>query len=365
MKIVCHREALFQGVSAAASVAPPRNTKAILSGVKLSAFRDRTEALATDLEIAIRSRLQEIIVEEEGEVVLTAKLLVEILRSIESDEVTIESSGRQCEVRAADARYELVTDDPDEFPEIKTGGAGGVSVPRAFLEEMFQRTSFAAARDVGRYAINGILVELTEGQIRLVATDGRRLAVATRALPDDARDPRRVIVPTKGLQECLRGSEGCESVRLQLEERRVVLSSDRVEVSTKPVEGEFPEYAAVIPAEHQGQLTVDRDALLSAVRKVSVMSGDEMRAIQVDVSEGMLAISARVEGRGRAQTELPVETEGQSQFKVDFNPEFVADYLKVLPSGPVIFRYKEAGGAGVFQLRNSEDIYVVMPITTS
>ena len=365
MKIVCHREALLQGVSVAANVAPSRNTKAILSGVKLSAFKDRTEALATDLEIAIRSRLQEIIVEEEGELVLTAKTLVEILRSIESDEVTIESSGRHCQVHAADARYELVTDDPDEFPEIKTDGEGGVTVPRSFLEEMFQRTSFAAARDVGRYAINGILVELSEGQIRLVATDGRRLAVATRALPEAHGDLQRVIVPTKGLLECLRGSEGCESVSLMLDERRIVLSSDRAEVSTKPVEGEFPDYAAVIPREHEGQLTVHRDALLAAVRKVSVMSGDEMRAIRIEVSEGTLSISARVEGRGQAQTQLKVETEGKSEFKVDFNPEFVADFLKALPSEPVVFRFKEAGGAGVFLHQESEDLYVVMPITTS
>lgn len=365
MKIVCQREALLQGVSIASNVAPSRGTRPILSGVKLVAEEKSAQAIATDLEVAVRSRLREVITEEPGEVVLTGQTLVEILRSIESQEVSIRKDGRFCEISAEDAHFKMVTDDPEDFPEVLESEEEGVSVPRSFVEEMFQRTAFSAARDVGRYAINGVLVEIGEGRIRFVATDGRRLAVASRDLPDATGDITRAIVPTKGLQECLRGSEGSSTIRLLVDERRVVFSSEDCEVAAKPVEGEFPDYAAVIPREHKGRVKVHRDVLLAAVRKVSVMAGDEMRAIHMKIAGGQIEISTQVEGRGAANTQVEVQAEGETEFAVDFNPDFIIDYLKPLPSTEVSFEFREVNGAGVFRLQESEDLYVLMPITTS
>lgn len=365
MKIVCHREALLTGVSIAASVAPSRSTRPILSGVKITAKKKATVAQATDLEIAVCARLAEVIVEREGEVVLTAQMLVEILRSIEAAEVTIDCEGRKCRITSDDAEFELVTDDPTDFPEIPEVGRGGVSVPRAFLDEMFHRTAFAAARDVGRYAINGVLVEVGGGDIRFVATDGRRLAVASRALPDAPAELRRAIVPVKALQECLRGSEGEENVRVVIEESRIVFSSEAADVSAKPVEGDFPDYEAVVPKDFSGKVEVARDVLLAAVKKASVMSGDEMRAIQIRIEPGNILVSAQVEGRGAAKTTIAAESEGSNETVVDFNPDYVVDFLKPLPSQTVAFEFRDGNGAGVFRVEDSDDLYVVMPITTS
>ncbi|MFG0320240.1 MAG: DNA polymerase III subunit beta [Planctomycetota bacterium JB042] len=365
MRIVCHREALLNGVSIASSVAPSRSTRPILSGVKISAKKKQSVALATDLEIAVCARLAEVIVEREGEVVLTAHTLVEILRSIEAAEVTIDCEGRKCRITSEDAEYELVTDDPTDFPEIGPAGRGGVSVPRGFLEEMFQRTAFAAARDVGRYAINGVLVEVGGGEIRFVATDGRRLAVAVRALPDATSDTRRAIVPVKALQECLRGSEGEETVRVLIEDARIVFSSESADIAAKPVEGDFPDYEAVVPQESLGRAEVARGTLYAAIKKASVMSGDEMRAIQISIHDGKIEVTAQVEGRGAAKTSIEAEIEGDDDVTVDFNPDYVADFLKPLPNQTVAFEFRDGNGAGVFRVEDSDDLYVVMPITTS
>ena len=365
MKIVCHREALLSGVSIASSVAPTRSTRPILSGVKISAQKKSTVALATDLEIAVCARLSEVIVEEEGEVLLTAQTLVEILRSIESAEVRIECEGRKCRITSEDAEYELVTDEPTDFPTIPDAARGGVSIPRAFLEEMFQRSAFAAARDVGRFAINGVLVQVGAGEIRFVATDGRRLALTKRALPDAPSDPVRAIVPVKALQECLRGSEGEETVRVLVDDARIVFSSEAADISAKPIEGEFPEYEAVVPSEFEGKAQVSRDSLYSAIRKASVMSGDEMRAVQIKIENGRIEVRAQVEGRGAAKTGIDAEIEGRGEMTVDFNPDYVAEFLKSLPSQNVTFEYRDDNGAGVFRVEDAEDLYVVMPITTS
>jgi len=365
MKIVCHREALLQGVSIAAGVAPARSTRPILSGVKISAGAKETVATATDLEVAIRARLNEVIVEEAGDIILTASTLVEILRSIESDEVTILSDGRYCEVRSADAEYKLVTDASDEFPDIKAVGEEGIPVPRIYLEEMFSRTAFAAARDVGRYAINGVLVELGEGRVRFVATDGRRLGIATRELPEAGGELTRAIVPVKGLHESLKGSDGDSTVRILVEPTRVVFSSERAEVTTKPVEGEFPDYPAVVPENHPSRAVVPRDRLLSALRKVSVLAGDDMRAVQLRIESGEILVSSQVEGRGQAKTSLEAATNSDVSFKADFNPDFIVEYLKSLPSEPVAFEYAEDGSSGLIRIDGSDDRYVIMPITAS
>ncbi len=365
MKIVCQRESLLNGVTIASSVATSRTTRPILSGIKLIASQDGCAALATDLEIAVRARLVEVKVEREGEIVLTAHTLVEILRSIEGPEVTISSEGRHCEIHSIDADYTLVTDDPGEFPTIAESPQEGIMVPRLFLEELYQRTWFAAAKDVGRYALNGVLVELGRGIVRFVATDGRRLALAVRPLPGATGDRLRAIVPVKGLQECLKGSEGTTNVHVAIAEGSIVFSSDCSVVTVKPVEGDFPDFEAVIPVDYTGRLTVHRMALLAAVRKTAVFSGDEMRSVRIEIKDDALEVRAEVEGRGAARTRVKTGIEGSKELSVDFNPEYVADFLKPLHAETVRFEYREGNGAGVFRLDDCDDLYVVMPITAS
>jgi DNA polymerase-3 subunit beta len=298
-------------------------------------------------------------------VILTAQTLVEILRSIESDEVRITTKGRNCEIVADDARYKLVTEDPQEFPDMPFREGEGTMIPRVFLEEMFSRTAYAAARDVGRYAINGILLELGEHKVRMVATDGRRLAVASRELPEAAFAVRRAIVPIKGLQECLRGSEGEERVSVLVHEDQVTFATGACEVSSKPVEGEFPDYAAVIPREFESRTEVERDALFAAVKKVSVMAGEDMRAVRMKISAAAMEVSAEVEGRGEARTSIEAQAGSQKEITVDFNPDYVADFLKPLPAHAVALEFRDNNSAVVFRPASGDDLYVLMPITTN
>ncbi len=365
MKIVCQREDLAHSVAIAAGVAPSRATRPILCGVKISATKKGTTLLATDLEVSAGVRLREAIVQKEGQTVVTAATLLEILRSIESAEVTLQADGRFCHIRAEDAEYKLVTEDPEEFPEVEAAPDAGVQVPRTFIEELFARTSYAAARDVGRYAINGILVEIGDKRVRFVTTDGRRMAICSRDLPEADHKVKGAIVPVKGLAEALRASEGAATIRLSVEENRVVLSSDLADVITKPVQGEFPDYQSVIPQEKKGTATIERDVLLAAIRKVSVLRVEEMRSVRFAIKGSTITITSQVEGRGEAKTTITAKVEGLSEYSVDFNPDFLQDHLKPLPSQPVQFEYRDENSAGLFRLAGGSDVYLVMPITTS
>ncbi len=131
------------------------------------------------------------------------------------------------------------------------------------------------------------------------------------------------------------------------------------------MEGEFPDYLAVMPKEHQGTARVGRDVLLAAVRKAAVLSSEELRAVQVSVNKDRMTIQAQVAGRGEARTEFAVVTEGKDELSIDFNPDFLVDFLKPLPQQEICFEYKDGGGAGVFRHGGQQDFYVVMPITIS
>ncbi len=367
MKIVCQRDDLARVVAVAAGVAPSRATRPILCGVKITATKKGTTLLATDLEVSAGVRLQEAIVQKEGQTVVTASTLLEILRSIEASEVTLHAEGRTCHIRSEDAEYKLVTEDPEEFPEVDPVPTSGVSVPRTFVEEMFARTAYAAARDVGRYAINGILVELGDKRLRFVTTDGRRMAICTRDLPDADHKIKGAIVPVKGLAEALRASEGAASIRLTVEENRVILSSDFADVITKPVQGEFPDYQGVIPQEKKGTAHVERDTLLSAIRKVSVLRAEDTASssVRFEIDGSHIQITSEVEGRGKAETKVAAKVEGLPKYKVHFNPDFLQEHLKPLPSQSVQFEYRDENSAGLFRLAGGSDLYLVMPITTS
>lgn len=366
MKLKCHRQALLRRVTTPASIAPSKSPRPALADLKLVASPSHAIALASDLELSVTARLDEVIVEETGEVLIPAQTLIHILRSIEADEVVIASDGRHCEIRSSDAFYRLVTQDPAEFPAIEPAvDGGGVVIQRALLEEMMSRTSFAVARDIGRYAIHGIMVEALDEDLRFVATDGRRLAISTRnRLP--AAVPRvRAIVPPKAIQELLRGSEGSPTVRMHLEETRVVLSTDHLDISAKTIIGDFPDYEGVVPSDRGALVRVNSEAFQGAVRKVSILAADEMRTVQIRVAEGSLSIAAQTEGRGKANAEIEARLDSGKPFSIEFNPDFLLDFLKSLPPQDVSFEFIGENRPGILRPEIGDDTYVVMPITAS
>lgn len=365
MKIQCHRESFLEFVSVAAAVAPPRPTTPVLANVRLDAEKEATWASATDTEIAVRVRVPEVVVDEPGAALLPGQTLVDILKNLESSEVEITSEPGHCSVRAEDGEFELVTEDVDSFPVVPPAGKGGVVVPVAFLREMVQRTAFCVSRDVGRYAVHGLHVRFVEGELRLAGTDGRRLALARRPAPDAPKDSIEGIVPPKALVECLRGAERDESVRIAIGEERISLVSDSAEVSARLIEGQFPDYERILPTDRKGRATLERDAFLAGLRKTSIFAGSEIRAVELTFDDGRLDLSAKSEGRGSSRTHVPAEIEGETPFKASYNPDFLVDFLKVLPSGPVAFDYREPSVAAVLRPLESDDLYVVMPITTT
>jgi DNA polymerase III subunit beta len=258
-----------------------------------------------------------------------------------------------------------VTSDPDEFPVVsRFDESGAFSLQAGTFTQLVTRTAFAAAREQGRYAMHGVLVEVGEGVLKMVATDGRRLAVAHA--PIDASSGRRsgkpAIVPTKAMQLfCRVMSDPLDQVQLHFGENQIGLRTRNAEVFARLLDGEFPRYTAVIPAESRHVAEAEADVLERKIRLVANVTGEEARAVRLSLKDGHLELSGSSAGRGAAHAHMEVDFKGEGA-EIAFNPDYVVDGLKNCETGRVRIEFNEKTAPGKFLLGENY-IYIVMPIT--
>jgi len=364
MKISYPRDEFLSCISLVAGVCSSKTTKPILQCMKFETNEDHLLVLGTDLEVAVRCKLPGEGIIEQGGAALSAIKLLNILKECSGKTVEIQTDKRVCSIESSDGKFKLVGSDPDEFPNIPDFGTDGFSeIDFAKFSKFVTLTTFAAARDMGRYAFNGIRMEVREKGLQMVATDGRRLAVAGPFLEENSI-VSSAIVPVKGLQQMVKGlGLGTDTIlQLKVDKNLVVMKTDWVEVSARKLEGEFPNYEEVVPTDNDKKICVDREQFHSALRKASITAGDEARAVRLAFSQGLLTISSRHEGVGEAEIEIPIEFEDNS-FEITYNPDFILDYLRMLDDKEFRMEFKDNKSAGLFR-GNDESINIVMPITS-
>jgi DNA polymerase-3 subunit beta len=323
--------------------------------------------LATDGEISVRTTCRDQGIRGDGRAALPAQTLLSAVRALPTETLSIEESGPLHQIAGDSALFKLHGDDPDLFPSIPTGtgGSGAVAVPlKAFLD-LCNRTTFAAAKDMGRYAFNGVLLELDKQEITLVATDGRRLSLARMECDTGLKERRSVIVPVRGLAQLQRAAGEADGVlAIEARENQVSFVLADTEIVVQLVEGDFPDFRAVLPKSQDTPRTVelDKEQLASAIRRAAVTAGEQGRAVELVFDKGILRVTSRQEGVGEARSEMSVDYDGDT-VGIRFNPEFLGDYLKTLVEPAVTFRFKDRASAGLFT-PSQDSMYVVMPITS-
>jgi DNA polymerase-3 subunit beta len=371
MKVKCSRGRLHEAFSIASMVVPQRTTIPSLTSVKITAAREKSggllELACTDLEFGLKYGLPAAEVREEGTVVLPAARMAGILREAGDEDLTIESDGNLAHIRLPDASYKVVCIDPADFPTIPTfDERAAVKVDSADLGSMIRRTQFAVSTEVVRYALTGQLFEVKGREIRMVASDGKRLAYikSRSAGKHDGQKDVRVIVPTKtmNLLDKVLGGED-EQVALNVEETQIRLKTSRALIFSRLIEGHFPDYEAVVPSNTDKKVALPRDPFHAAVRKAALMTTDKTRAVKFSLGKGRLVLFTRTQDVGEVKVELPVDYKGE-ELDVVFNPDYVADYLKVVTDETVELHLKDKAGAGVFRA-GKDYVYVLMPLTVS
>lgn len=366
MKVLCDRERLREALALVQSVVPTKSTRPAIENIYLVATDNALELVGTDLEVSMRYALKDDVkVEEPGTALVPGRITADFVRDLASETVTLSVQDEQLTITGGEDVCDLATTDPDEFPTaalIRFEGDDALRLQAGNFAKLVNRTAFAAAKEQGRYAMHGILTLIEEQKLRMVATDGRRLAVASMAVDDQGAPPKRAIVPTKAMQAfCRVIDDTLEQIDLLFAENQIGIRTQKAEIFARVIDGEFPRYAAVIPAETEQTVEADADVFAKKLKLVSNVTTADARAVKLSLDGKQMTISGKSSASGRAESHLDVDFKGK-EAEISFNPDFIVDGLRNCERDLVRLEFNDRTSPGKFTL-GEEYIYIVMPIT--
>jgi len=343
---------------------PSRTPKPILRCVQITAQEKEARICATDLEVGISYTASEVQVDEPGEVIVPADRLTAIVRESVDEVLLLEASEGTCQIRGADSHFTIYGHEPGQYPIVPGfEGDADVEIGLGEIQGGIEQSLFATARESSRYAINGVLWEIKDKKLILVATDGRRLArcrVKVGSAPGKDKI-EGIIVPAKtmGLLDKMGGGEK-DTVAVKVAENKILLSCANVVISSTLVEGNFPKYEDIIPTDYSKKLVLSTEAVLSAVRRSSLLTSEESRGIKLAVSKDKLVFSCRAPEMGDAQVDMAIDYKGDA-IDIGFNPQFLMDVLRVIRTPDFDLELGESDRPGLIK-SGPNFLHVLMPI---
>ena len=378
MKVQFNRAALAEALGLLTSVVPSRTPKPILRCVRLETSESPTgdsqahcvHIYATDLEVGINYTITEVQVIETGQTVLDADRLSAIVRESTDEVLTLDVSDTTCQIRGRDSHFTIYSQEAEQFPAVPSlEGQPDMELALDELKTGTKQCLFSTARESSRYAINGVLWEVKGKKLILVATDGRRLAktrvnlltVQPTAGQGKEESGLKVIVPAKtmALLEKL-GSHNKEKVAVKLSGSQILLCSSQVSISSNLVEGTFPKYEDIIPKDYNKKISLNSEAVASAVRRASLLASEETKGIKLSISEDQLMFSGRAPEAGAAEITMAIDYKDEP-ITIGFNPQFIMDALKVIQTAEFDLELGQSDRPGLIK-SGGEFVYVIMPI---
>ena len=361
LKLSVRREELARQVGVVSRAASTRTTVQVLAGLLLRAGEGRLELAATDMEISLRSSL-EANVESEGAVVVPSKLLADLVRLLPGEDASIEHRSGEgvVEIVSGAATYRLHTYNAEDFPRLpEASTVESMSVDADAVLETAGRVSRAASRDESRPVLTGILVRFEGEKLVMAATDSYRLAV--KETPMGSSGPELdAIVPARALGELTRITQGGEGLEIGVLENQVIFTTDGVLLTTRRIEGQFPNYRQLLPETFEHELALNRDELLEVVRRVSVMA-QRNAPIRLRFAEGELTVSAQTQDVGEARETMPAPFSAEP-LEIGFNPDFLRDGIESVEGDEVRLKLISSLRPAVIQGEGDNFSYLIMPI---
>lgn len=367
MKITVGTEDFLRILSRTQGVVDRRHSMAILTNILLEAGEADISAVATDLEVSLKQTCPAK-VSEPGSAAISARKIFEIVREANADEISLETTeNRWVTVSYGRSKFKLMGIDPGDHPGMPAPGEAEVAtieLAAGELSEMIGKTIFAVSTDDARSNLSGVHLDRgsKKGSLRLVATDGHRLALIERKVEGQAPKDG-VILPRKGLAEMAKLlAEDTGKIKLSFSDREALIDAGGCTLSMRLVEGNFPDYKQVVPKEAPNIIRVGRDALLQSVRRVSLLSSDRAHGVRFGISEDRLEISASNPDLGEAKEDLEVSYQGP-EIEIGFNARYLIEVLGVLPEGGAIeIGLGDQLSPGVLRGDEPGYQYVVMPM---
>ena len=359
MKISCTRDELVAKLGIVSRAVSARGAVQVLSGILLSADERGLTLAATDMELSLRTTL-DAEVEGEGAVVIPGKLLVDLARLLPENAVTIEYRPEEgvAQVVSGSASYRLNTYGAEDFPRLPAIDAQLHAIDRDALLETVDRVARSASRDESRPVLTGILVRFEGGKLVMVATDSYRLSVKETPL-DSAAPELEAIIPARALQELARLG-GDATVELGVHENHVVFGTGEAWLTTRRIDGQFPNYRQLLPDDFEIELTVARAELYDVVRRVSVMA-QRNSPLRLRFAEGELTVSAQTQDVGEARESMPVPYTGE-EFTIGFNADFLRDGVDSISGDDVQVKLINPLRPAILVDPAGDFTYLIMPI---
>jgi len=344
MKIRIARDELLTGLQRVQGIVEKRNTMPVLSNILLETKQDGVELVATDLEIGVRGHYKAD-VQQAGSVSLSARKLYELLKEVADGEITLATQENNwVQIQAGRSQFKIVGMAASEFPALPTiEREGRVAIPGSGLSSLIRKTLFAVGDNDARYILNGLLITLHSSEkkvtLKLVGTDGHRLAVAesdlTQSAGTDLPKEIKAIIPRKAAQEIRRLLEEEEGEPLLgFTKNLVTFQKSGLFLTSRVMEGTYPNYQQVIPKESAKKASIERTALESALRRVAVLSKDKTNAVKVILENGSITLHTSSPDVGEATEDLPAQYRGES-LTTGFNARYLLDALAVMDGDSV------------------------------
>jgi DNA polymerase-3 subunit beta len=365
VKISLERDALLAQLQTASRVASSRSAIQALSGVQVSAGADGCELRATDMEVGLRVPLKAEVARE-GVVVLPARLLVDVVRSLPASQVSVElrAAEHDVELISGNATFHIRTLRNEDFPPFPEPEADAVvSLPVSAFVSTALKVAGSASRDETRPILTGILVSASDRELRMVATDSYRLSVKETELQTSLPSAFEVNVPARALQELARVAAGAgeDQLSVSVRENQVIFSLDGVVLSSRLIDGQFPNYRQLLPESFEYELRIAGSELTDVVRRISLLA-QKNAPLRLAFAQGELTVSAQTPDIGEARESLPVAFQGEP-LEIGFNPEFLRDGLEAVEEGDVLLKLISPLRPGLIEAADESRFrYLIMPI---
>jgi DNA polymerase-3 subunit beta len=372
MKVVLNRADLLKGISTVQSAVATKNTMPILANVLLEARDKKLEFVATDLDMGIRcSVIAEVV--EKGSITINAKKLSDIVRELPEASVDIEIDENQKMILVCQKSqfkvHGLPKDDFPILPEVKKEKV--FKINGSLLQEMIHKTIFAVSTDETRYVLNGVYFQVENEKLKMVATDGHRLAYIQKKLEGKGEGKANVIIPTKTLNELskvisdvAKGKAEKEDTLVEVvtTENQIKFTVEGVEIISRLIEGQFPNYEQVIPKDSDKKVEVSTSELSSATKRVAILTSEKSNSIRYQIKPGKISISSKTPDMGEAKEEIDASYKGE-EISIAYNAKYVLDVLKNVGTDQVSIELTQPLSPGILKPKSDADyLCVIMPM---
>jgi len=360
MKIQTTKETLLNNIQIVQNIVTPRVSLPILSNILLETIDKKLKLTTTDLDVGISCEYP-IEVIESGAITVPTKRFADIIRELPEGQVTITTrKNNMVDIQMETCEFKIMGLPKEEFPKLpEFKDKEAIKIEQTTLKEMLLKTSFAISHEEARYVLNGLLFKIENNKIYFIATDGRRLALIEKKLIDTTQKSINIIIPSKTITELNRNLKEEGELSVILGENQVLFDLGEVIIISRLIEGEFPDYRQVVPAEQKDKIKINRERLLSAVKRAALLSTQDYQAVKLEVFKNKLVVSKSTPDVGESREELESEYVGK-ELIIGFNPAYIIDVLKNLQDEIVNLEISDSEKPGI--IRSDGYLYIVLPM---